>query len=131
MPDIDLGRDITTFAPGVDGPDLDDYFREITGGRAVVESVARSWFDTDGIDIRALVGKGLSQPVEQALRQRLVSAAIEDDRVLACRVAVARSGAGPSAGLRIQAEIDIDGDTTSKFVLSVTAVTAELLFEEG
>lgn len=126
-----LGIDLTTFGEGQDGPGLDPYFRTVSEGAAVVESVARSWLDPDTIDLRILIDKPLSPRHIFALVQRLKTAALDDERVDSCDVSVTASGRGASATLNVESTIFTTDGTALEFVLDVSKVGAALILKDG
>ncbi len=93
MAQDNFGADVSTFVDG----DLDPYFREISGPRAVAEAVGRRWltptgalfFDPAfGVDVRELLGAALTPERAFALRTKLAQQAEEDDRVDSAEVDV-------------------------------------------
>jgi hypothetical protein len=124
----DFGSDIAGTA------DLDPDFGEVTGVRAVAESVARRFhtpqaglFYAPGyvsLDLRDYLGQATTDAQRNALGQLMESAALQDERVDACRVTLEFA---QRAGLTT---ITVEGETALGpfvFVLAASPALVTLL----
>jgi hypothetical protein len=121
----DFGIDINTMVNGE--LDLDPFFREVTGTKAVIQSVIRNWFSSEGtaFDLTNLMNWDWQTRDLATLATLLEDAALADDRVSSCDVTV--EGTESSEDLTIKGNVIMIDGTTSRFVLNVSGVTLELL----
>jgi hypothetical protein len=121
----DFGIDINTVVNGE--LDLDPFFREVTGTKAVVQSVIRNWFSSEGtaFDLTNLMNWDWQTRDLATLATLLEDAALADDRLSSCDVTV--EGTVSSEDLTIKANVVLIDGTSSRFVLNVSGVTLELL----
>jgi hypothetical protein len=121
----DFGIDINTVVNGE--LDLDPFFREVTGTKAVVQSVIRNWFSSEGtaFDLTNLMNWDWQTRDLATLATLLEDAALADDRLSSCDVTV--EGTVSSEDLTIKANVVVIDGTSSRFVLNVSGVTLELL----
>ena len=130
MTTTDYGSDLTTFAKGITSGagGLDPAFRIITGPRVVIEAVVRRWITPRGslvtdrnaltIDIRQILGQGLTQSQVNMLGPMLAKVAVGDERVLDAQVLPTYDF--PSKTLTISATIVL-ADGPFSFVVSASA----------
>lgn len=113
--------------------DLDFNLTEVSGRRAVAESVARRWLTFPGtLFYDPTYGFGLelwlNEPSEKLdeLGPALENEALKDERVESCRVAVRYE----DGEIHILARLE-DGDGPFSLVLDVGQVSVQLLLEEN
>ena len=132
----DYGTDVTTQYQNEDGErDLDPFFGQISGPRAVSEGVVRAWESDPGeLDWDPGVGFGLlrlasartsSSKLLEA-RSALAAQAERDERVYAAEVEIAATGDAITPRLRITGEI-VGALGPFELVAQVTDVSVELL----
>lgn len=125
---VDLGTDISTF------PRLDGTFTPISGGRVVVEAIARrlstprgmlSFHPDYGLDLRAWLNASVRDSDIEALRSAIVDECLKDERVFATsRVDVAFDRQTGTARVTIGLVIS-SGPFT--LVLGVSSLSVDIL----
>lgn len=135
--DSDLGIDVNMFVDGSGAPDLDPYFGEISGPRAVAQAVALRCYtpradapgfllgaENDGIFLPDFMQAKLTDQTLFTVRTLVAGEARKDERVETAKVSV-------TADLATQRMlVDISGTTAEgpfDLTLAISDVTVELL----
>lgn len=125
---IDLGTDLST----PDGADLDPLGGTVSGARAVGQAIARRLVTprggllddpSYGYDLRQLVGEALRPGDLATVQAEVADQCRADERVDDAAVTVTQSG----AAVRVEIILALEATGPLRLVLSVSAVTSEIL----
>lgn len=136
--DAELGSDIEMFANGATTPDLDPYFTEIDGPRAVAQSGALRFYTplgslpdapNCGADLRDYVNAAANSSVRLAVRTLATEQITRDDRVASVQANVSHDAAEQKLLLETNGYC-ADG-SAFELVLGIASVTIERLTEDA
>ena len=125
---LDLGTDLST----PDGADLDPLGGTVSGRRAVGQAIARRLVTprggllddpSYGYDLRQLVGEALRPGDLATVQAEVADQCRADERVDDAAVTVTQSG----AAVRVEIILALEAVGPLRLVLSVSAVTSEIL----
>lgn len=128
-----LGTGIRTIW-GPNGPELDPYWRRVSGGLAVVHSVARrlvtprgrlSWAPGVGFDVGELLNEGLTEAAVRTIATYCRAEVLADERVEAAEVEFVLDHATHKARLTVR--ISTSTKETFRLVVAVSKLTTEIL----
>ena len=125
---LDIGTDLST----PDGADLDPLGGTVSGRRAVGQAIARRLVtprggllddESYGYDLRQLVGDSLGPGDLATAQAEIADQCRADERVDDAAVTVTQSG----AAVRVEIILALEAVGPLRLVLSVSAVTSEIL----
>ena len=127
----DYGLDISTYAAGPDGPDLDPQMTTISGPAIVVQAIARrlqtphGFFDDDpdyGLDVRGWLNGSFSSDYASTLRHLVEAECEKDDRVASAEASVTFA----ASRLTVLVKLTLETGQTFQLTLSVSSIASDV-----